>query len=271
MKSILFAIFFCAACTVSFAQVSDMQFILNYNCTTNLYEVGINIAEGEANTISTRAQFNAQVTVVVPTGSEVEIIELLNPIVNNQAYNGTQPQDWINATPALSPAATPDLDYHPFQPRLNPAAFYNDLSEGDQVILFTLRIGNGESNDETIRLYDNETDISAGSGDFRNGFTLGSPIQIYNGNIRQVCGESTSSTNDVQSDFEIFPNPVTDILTIKTAITFDGISIIDLAGRTLIEDNKSGNSLDVSKLKSGTYLLILSHNGIIDTQRFVKF
>lgn len=271
MRNVLLALFFCAICTVTSAQVSDMQFTLNYNCTTNLYEVGINIAEGQANTIPTRAQFNAQVTVVVPTGSEVEIIDLLNPIVNNQGYDGTQPQDWINATPAISPAATPDLDYHPFQPRLNPAAFYNDLTAGDQVVLFTLRIGDGESNNEVIRLYDNDTDVSGGSGDFRNGFTLGSPIQLYNGNIRQVCGESTSSTNDLQSDFEIFPNPVTEILTIKTAITFDGISVIDLAGRTLIEDNKSGNSLDVSRLKGGTYLLVISHNGIVDTQRFVKF
>ena len=60
---------------------------------------------------------------------------------------------------------------------------------------------------------------------------------------------------------EIFPNPVTNILNIRTDKDFSNARVLDITGKELI--SAYGNqirSIDVSRLENGMYLLILSEN-----------
>ncbi|MFT4536074.1 MAG: hypothetical protein ACI9P5_003448, partial [Saprospiraceae bacterium] len=95
MKTITLQLLFALAITFSLSgQVTSLNYLLDYNCETNLYEVKLKILEGSATTIPQRAQFNAQITIVVPTGTDFEIVELVNPINDNQLYMGTERTIW---------------------------------------------------------------------------------------------------------------------------------------------------------------------------------
>jgi hypothetical protein len=85
MRTIILQLFFALAITFLLSsQVTKVDYLLEYNCETNLYEVKLKILEGNATTLMQRAQFNAQITFVVPTGTDFEIVELVNPIYDNQ-------------------------------------------------------------------------------------------------------------------------------------------------------------------------------------------
>jgi Secretion system C-terminal sorting domain/Fibronectin type III domain len=80
---------------------------------------------------------------------------------------------------------------------------------------------------------------------------------------------------DENGTLKIFPNPVDDILYIK-GISIDNrsnqfIEIYDVAGRKIRTSNISGNSVNVSLLRSGIYFIRITQNGLtIYSGRFIK-
>ena len=78
---------------------------------------------------------------------------------------------------------------------------------------------------------------------------------------------------DVKDDLQIsvYPNPATDIITINAPSRIIGIRAVNLLGQiTMIQDGFS-NTLDVSKLTSGVYILkIIQENGVVSSKRFVR-
>ena len=98
-----------------------------------------------------------------------------------------------------------------------------------------------------------------------------------------ISGPSSSrsnllTTNEVIREIdalEIFPNPVSDILYIKS-ISNDKrsnqfIEIYDMAGRKLWVNNISGNRVNVSALKTGSYFIRVTQNSVsIYSGRFIK-
>jgi hypothetical protein len=81
----------------------------------------------------------------------------------------------------------------------------------------------------------------------------------------------------VENDMEIYPNPVSDKITIKfnTAVTTDKIRITDITGRELMEENLNGLTSDiyevnVSSLSSGMYFITMESNKTIQTSKFIK-
>jgi serine protease len=81
------------------------------------------------------------------------------------------------------------------------------------------------------------------------------------------------SENPSQStSFQIVPNPAQNQIQILTPdnASIEETKIIDLAGRTVL-DNKSGEkTVDVSSLPAGSYLIQVTSNGSISTSRFIK-
>jgi len=73
---------------------------------------------------------------------------------------------------------------------------------------------------------------------------------------------------------ELFPNPVSDILTISSTEYQDAsIEITDIAGKTITstELNVQNLNLDISYLSQGVYLVkLFKHNKLLDTQKFIK-
>lgn len=175
----------------SLAQINNVSYRLSFNPATNLYDVYLHVNEGSAKKVKERVQLNAQLTLLVPEGSDVEVAQNHMPLQDNQSYNGTKPMPWNKANVVKSPASDPSHDYISIVPQLSPVSFYNDLKAGDQVKLFSLRISHVANCGNDVRLYNNtadpvSTDPGMAGGDFSNGFTLGSTKQKYSTNEAMV-------------------------------------------------------------------------------------
>ena len=75
------------------------------------------------------------------------------------------------------------------------------------------------------------------------------------------------------ANLSIYPNPVSDKLNINYKENISNLTVYDLSGRSVksLTTNNSNNSIDVSDLKSGTYLLrIETENKNVSTVKFIK-
>lgn len=106
-----------------------------------------------------------------------------------------------------------------------------------------------------------------------------------NGNITENNGDSdfwlvrlSSNSLDTASfdtnKVSIYPNPASDFIYIKSNnddIKYFEYSIIDLTGRTILNDYIVNNEISIETLSSGNYILQLkSEQGIITTTKFTK-
>jgi hypothetical protein len=257
MKNILTILLLSISCAV-YSQVASLNYLLNHNCETNLYEVKIKVLEGSATSTLERSQFNSQISILVPTGLDFEIVERFNPIQNNQTYTGTTPCEWSSFTPVISPSELPESDFHAIAPNLSPASFYNNLNTGDEVILFTCKIGEDTVYNPEIRFYDNDTDpaIQSSGSDFDNGFAIGSPMQLYNTNEYASCLSDVEESN---IRIRVFPNPFVDQLLIESEYRITSLQLTDAQGSVHfifsdIDDNKV--KIPTDSLASGVYNVI---------------
>lgn len=191
VKSFHLALWLFVLPVLSIAQISNVSYRLSFNPVTNLYDVYLHVNEGNAKKVKERVQLNAQLTLLVPAGSEVEVAQSYMPLQDNQSYNGTKPMNWSKANAVKKPASDPFHDYVSIVPQLSPASFYNDLHAGDQVKLFSLRISHVANCGDDVRLYNNaqdpaSTEVGMAGGDFSNGFTLGGVRQKYTQNEATV-------------------------------------------------------------------------------------
>lgn len=75
------------------------------------------------------------------------------------------------------------------------------------------------------------------------------------------------------ANLRIYPNPVKEILNIDYKEDISKLTVYDLSGRLIktYNKNQSNNSIDVSELKSGTYLLnIETQSKNVSTVKFIK-
>lgn len=86
--------------------------------------------------------------------------------------------------------------------------------------------------------------------------------------------EMVTSVNDItQNTFSFFPNPVNNVLNIKSENTIEQISITDMSGRTIKtinSNNTKQTSIDVADLTSGIYFVQVVSNGVSKVQKFIK-
>ena len=203
--------FFTLFCWSLSAQVTSVDYQIKYNTDDCVWDFYIIIQEGSATTVPQRAQFNSQLSFVVPTGTAVNGVPINHmPLQNNQTYTGTVPLKWTLGTAVVNPAASPGNDFYPVTPTLSPASFYNDVFAGDTVKIFSLDIGPFAECGSGIRLFNNDTDPPSdapgmGGGDFSNGFTMGGSTQLYNTNAPKEDPPPPviSATNECTSDLLI--------------------------------------------------------------------
>lgn len=185
-KALSVFIFFSCFYSFSHAQVSAVKYLIEYNDLSGHYDVKLYIEAGSATTLVDRVQFNAQVSVVVPTGSNVGIGEFFNPINDNGFYTGTVPMEWHMGDGTIAPPAQPENDFYEFFPNLAVVSHYNDLFAGDTVTLFSLDI-DVEPCTNSIRLFDNGEDpgpdVMPNGENYSNFFTIGGVEDRYNGNL----------------------------------------------------------------------------------------
>ena len=75
------------------------------------------------------------------------------------------------------------------------------------------------------------------------------------------------------SGFSLYPNPAKDVLNIKTNenITIKSAQVYDITGKLIINSSLSNPNINVEKLSSGTYILVLKDaSGKDYSQKFIK-
>ncbi len=81
------------------------------------------------------------------------------------------------------------------------------------------------------------------------------------------------ATNDInnRTNFQLFPNPATNYLEIKSEILFDEINIVNLEGTVLRHSISSNNFIDISNIPIGLYFCELKFKEIpMGKQNFIK-
>ena len=85
-------------------------------------------------------------------------------------------------------------------------------------------------------------------------------------------GTLSTKSNLFLPTFTIFPNPVNNILTIKNhdSKSIDQVTILDLSGKKVLEQNSNSSTINVEKLQNGMYLLQLFSEGKYSISKFIK-
>jgi len=273
MRKIIFALVAVVSLGINnaTAQVTSTKYIMDYNCESNYYEVKLLIEEGSATSTMERVQFNSQMCIVIPTGEGFEMMERYAPFVNNQQLDSDIATDWIADSPVIAPEGNDEFDFYTIAPKLAPASFYNQLEEGDEVLLFSFRLNDTTEINEGVRFFDNETDPPKSNyegSDLRNGFSVGGAVNSYSGNIHRSCLTSTKSLNEL--DIQAYPNPATDRIMVPTPKDTQSIQLIDSSGRRIKSIKKPGKgitSINVDSCQTGMYFLTVVTNDKIGTQR----
>ena len=99
-------------------------------------------------------------------------------------------------------------------------------------------------------------------------FSLNSPLLETNKPVWGTC--PTASVDDQnQLDISIYPNPTSDIVFIEGNYSQLKVVVYDILGKQVI--NKSiTNSIDISHLEKGVYILQLSDGAKVTTKRIIK-
>ncbi|MGA9636989.1 T9SS type A sorting domain-containing protein [Flavobacterium sp.] len=71
-------------------------------------------------------------------------------------------------------------------------------------------------------------------------------------------------------EFAVYPNPVQEVLNIQTQETLLSVQIIDASGRVVLTQNKPSESINVSSLNKGIYVLRLASEKGISSSKIVK-
>jgi hypothetical protein len=165
--------------------------------------------------------------------------------------------------------------------RVEVAAFCGDDCRGSAMLQYVEGVArpylgflmiHGEDGDEiTYRVFDHATQTEyAASGPADRFHSDG----IY-GNLLEPAVVKTSGAtgNDrLENGLIIYPNPVKDRLFIRRdAQQLERVEVVDLGGRLiLLEEDFTGEALDVSRLEKGVYVLKIVKNGQLTVHKFIK-
>tara|TARA_B100000767_G_scaffold275375_1_gene312045 strand:+ start:2604 stop:3923 length:1320 start_codon:yes stop_codon:yes gene_type:complete len=116
--------------------------------------------------------------------------------------------------------------------------------------------------------YDNiELGMSARDGAAGVKLTIDNIITTITGTSLGI--ENINAKDDI--NITVYPNPSTEVITIDSPLIIKGIKAVNLLGQVMIVQNGYSNTLNVSGLKAGIYILkINQENGVISTKRFIK-
>ena len=135
----------------------------------------------------------------------------------------------------------------------------NGVGEIDTSLLHSSWIGNLSQ----LELYIRNDNANAGS---TNGTFTINYIEFY---YAETAGLADSNLSD-ENSIHLFPNPVKDILSIKSPSILKKLEVFNVLGQKVM-GRENTNSLNVTKLNSGAYILkTINENGTVSTKKFIK-
>ncbi len=188
----------------AFAQVVQTSFSIKYNHKNETFDTYLKVEKGSTDVRRQLTQFNSQLSVITPQNAKVKVTKSYYPITDDK-----QPSAWIYSNQIRSLGERSGSGVHSFVPSISPTSFYNDIKEGDEIILFSFTVSPKPSCDNEVRLYDNKSDrknslFNFQGADFSNGFAMGSPDQLNNNdaiveNILMPKGSFPKNENKITS------------------------------------------------------------------------
>jgi hypothetical protein len=93
-----------------------------------------------------------------------------------------------------------------------------------------------------------------------------------NSSIVVVEGETLSLEQSLVDDLILYPNPTIHLLNLNATYGFEDAiySVYDMNGKRLMNSKFSSNTIDVSNLSTGNYVLKIINEGTIKSQKFIK-
>lgn len=260
--------------TVALAQVKDVSYQLEYNPQTCLFDCYLVINDGSAETIRDRAQFNAQITVVVPNGANMQIMETYMPLERNQNYDGELSTLWEISNYIEGPAAATKSSFFSVTPNLSPTSFYNDLKEGDRVRLFGMEITPLDNCADGVSLFNNGKHPYSGAagmrgGDFSNGFTIGGVKQKYNGNKQTILPPSPIiEAIDISGSDKVEVRPV---LKETASLCVENLTFAWYGPQGFISDSPYLPARTLSSYDKGNYKVVVTNSLGCSTEKSFTF
>lgn len=101
-------------------------------------------------------------------------------------------------------------------------------------------------------------------------FDYNHPIitNTYTTTVQNVLG--TSEISNDKTELSIYPNPVKDVLNIQSKNQIVKAEIYDVNGRILVSTSLKGNSINVSELSKGNYIIKLFSKDKTTVHKFIK-
>ena len=82
---------------------------------------------------------------------------------------------------------------------------------------------------------------------------------------------SINNVDEIDGDFMIYPNPVTDgMLNVRVPSEKASYSIINLLGQTVLKGDVSQQAINVSSLNAGVYIIEINDGEEVNNQKFIK-
>ena len=91
---------------------------------------------------------------------------------------------------------------------------------------------------------------------------------LYLDDIKVVKDDPVSVEVLEQIDFEVYPNPTSQYMTVKSQAAIEMIQILDLAGKIVLQSTQQ--ELDLQSLISGSYVLEVISNGEVSRKKIQK-
>ncbi|WP_420572106.1 T9SS type A sorting domain-containing protein [Kordia sp.] len=113
---------------------------------------------------------------------------------------------------------------------------------------------------------------------FTDTYTSGNYYKIYavdkafNYSNELIISDATLSVEEnITSTFKIYPNPSTGILNIQTNTTDSAsVDVYDMFGKKVVTSNNVNNTIDISNLKNGMYIVRITTNNKSVTKKVMK-
>ncbi|MEE9438448.1 MAG: T9SS type A sorting domain-containing protein [Saprospiraceae bacterium] len=243
---LIFAFIAFASCQL-IGQVTAINFQIEYNTETEYYDGYIFIAEGEATSIPQRVQLAGVYTIIVSKDNIIEITQSVNPIQNNQNYQGTEPTIWK----IVNSASSETEQFFSVSPTAVPSSFYNDLSEGDLVHLFSFKVTGPNNCDLSARIFDiliDNVDPSNTGANYANGFFIGSKSVYINNNMSTSSIYSTEITTTICNGES--SNGYTETGTYSIESTVDGCPFMTTLNLIVLPDNDPACTVGTKDIKA---------------------
>ena len=125
----------------------------------------------------------------------------------------------------------------------------------------------GDGNTSTLQ---NPTHIYATNGTYDVKLYVENDIKSWNEITKSATYAALAIADEYTLNFSVFPNPTNGILNITSKTPINRVEIYSILGKEIIDTTISTNSIDISNLNSGIYIIKAHSNNELGVKRIIK-